>query len=185
MGNARDPAPIRRSDTVLCVVDVQEKLYPHIHGNEAMAVEIERLVRFADVVGLPVVHMEQIKLGPTIPRLAEAIGNRTPAVKDTFGGFGCADFTAMLSGHRFTTLALTGIESHVCVLQTAMQALSRGYRVQVIADAVSSRSPYNKEIALARMRQAGAEITVAESFIFEVMGRAGTEEFRRVLPLLK
>lgn len=181
----RDPVRIKRGSTVLVVVDVQEKLYPFISGNDAMAVEIVRLVNFADIIGIPVLHMEQAKLGPTVKPIADALGSRKPAVKETYGGFGCPAFTEALSAHRFDTLLLTGIESHVCVLQTAMEALERGYRVQVVADAVSSRSAYNKEIALARMRAAGAEVTCAESVMFEIMGRAGTEEFRRVLPLLK
>jgi len=181
----RDPQLISRENTLLAVVDVQERLYPHIAGNEAMRVEIARLIRFAAIVGLPVVHVEQEKLGPTIESLAVLLGEDKAAVKQTFGSFGCAGFVESLANRRFDTLVLTGIETHVCVLQTAFGALQRGLRVQVVADAVGSRSPCNKETALARMRAAGVEVTCAESFIFEIMGRSGTEEFRRVLELLK
>lgn len=181
----KDPTRIKRETTTLVVVDVQERLYPHIHGHEAMAVEIARLIKFSKIVGIPVVHAEQVKLGPTVEPLKTLLSPAQPLIKETFGCFGCDDFLNALSARKGHTLALTGIETHVCVLQTAMEALQRGYRVQVVADAVSSRSPYNKEVALRRIAAAGGEITCAESFIFEIVRKAGTEEFKEVLPLLK
>ena len=181
----RDPERISRENTALVVIDVQERLYPHISGNEGMATEIIRLVKFADILGIPVVHAEQFKLGPTIAPIAAALGDRTPVIKETFGCFGCADFAEQLPGLRGGTLVLVGIETHVCVLQTSMEALKLGYRVQVAADAAGSRSPYNKEIGLRRLAAAGVEVTVTESVMFELMGRSNTDEFRKVLALLK
>lgn len=181
----KDPVRIARANTTLLVVDVQEKLYHHISGREGMTVEIARLVRFADIIGIPVLHVEQNKLGPTIGELKAVLGERAPIVKETFGAFGCAEFAEKMGGARGGTLIVTGIESHVCVLQTAMEALQRGFRVQVAADAVGSRSPFNKETALRRLTAAGVEVTVTESVMFEIMGRANTDEFRKVLTLLK
>lgn len=181
----RDPQPLTREGTLLLVVDVQEKLVPHIHEHEAMVTEVVKLIKFADALGIPVMSVEQEKLGATIAPVTEALGERKPFVKSTFGSFGCALFVDRLGEMRLKNLVLVGIESHVCVLQTAFGALRKGLRVQVVEDAVSSRLPANKANALARMRAAGVEITCAESLMFELLYRAGTEEFKKVLPLIK
>jgi nicotinamidase-related amidase len=174
-----------RKDTALVVVDVQQILLPTIFDNDEMTHEIKRLLKFADVIGMDVIHAEQIKLGPTVEPLAELMGGRAPYLKSTFGCFGNEEFDAKVKSFGVKNLILTGMEAHVCVMQTAMQALERGYRVQVVMDAVSSSTPLKKEVGLHRMSDAGVEITCAESVIFELLGQAGTDEFRACLPIIK
>jgi nicotinamidase-related amidase len=174
-----------RKDTALIVVDVQQLLIPTIFEGEKMTHEIGRLLKFADVIGMDAVHAEQIKLGPTVEPLAELLGDRQPFLKSTFGCFGNEEFDAKVKSFGVKNLILTGMETHVCVMQTAMQALERGYRVQVVMDAVSSSTPLKKEVGLHRMSDAGVEITCAESLIFELLGEAGTDEFRACLPIIK
>lgn len=184
-----DPHLVRREDGVLLVVDVQEKLVPSIDGHVALVDNIARLVKFCGIVGVPVLHAEQIKLGPTAAPLRDAIretgGPAEPHVKETFGCFGHPPFARALSESGRRTIFLTGIEAHVCVLQTALGALERGFRVQVVADAVGSRSPLNKEVGIRRALAAGGEITCVEALIFELLGKAGTDDFRKALPLVK
>jgi nicotinamidase-related amidase len=174
-----------RKDTALVVVDVQQLLIPTIFDSDKMVHEIKRLLSFADVIGMDAVHAEQIKLGTTVEPLAELMGDRQPYLKSSFGCFGNEEFAARVESFGVKNLILTGMETHVCVMQTAMQALARGYRVQVALDAVSSSTPLKKEVGLKRMSDAGVEITCAESLIFELLGRAGTDEFRACLPIIK
>jgi nicotinamidase-related amidase len=180
-----DPALIKREDTLLVVVDVQERLFSHIADNEAMEVEIKRLIDFAGIIDMPVVFAEQIKLGAIITSLRAKDSSSPLFIKETFSCYGSLEFKECIESYGPSNIILTGIETHVCVLQTAMAALEEGLRVQVVADAVGSRSAYNKEVALRRIACAGGEVTCAESLIFELMERAGSEEFREVLKLLK
>ena len=107
-----------------------------------------------------------------------------PLSKITFDCFGCPEFQARLQRLGGATLLITGIEAHICVCQTALTALG-SYKVQVVADAVSSRVELNHRTALERMAQAGAVVTTTEMAIYELLGRAGTDEFRATLPLVK
>ena len=175
---------IQRKDAVLVVIDVQERLLPHITGGEAIVANIAKLAQFARIIGLPVVVTEQVKLGGTIPGIAQHLPDVEPITKAEFGCLGCEGFTRALSTLGRSTLILVGIEAHICVGQTALQALE-GYTVHVVSDAVGSRSPDNRQVALERMRQAGAVITSTEMVMYELLARAGTDEFRAVLPLVK
>lgn len=176
---------LERTETALVVVDVQERLAPTIFQREEMVREIARLIKFAGVVGMEVIHAEQIKLGATVPELAQLLKGKEPFEKSAFGCFGNPAFEEKAKSFGVKNLILIGIETHVCVMQTALQALARGYRVQVAMDAVSSSTPLKKEVGLHRMSDAGVEITCAESVIFELLGQAGTDEFRQCLPIIK
>lgn len=181
------PSPgllIHRDDTALLVIDVQEKLLPHIDGGERVAANIVKLIRFAEILGIPVLAAEQEKLGQTVVPLREALGDASPVPKLAFGALGCDAFSGRLSALGRGTVVVTGIEAHICVAQTALQALP-SHRVHVVADAVGSRDPANREVALARLGQAGAVITSTEMVMYELLREAGTDEFRRVLPLVK
>jgi nicotinamidase-related amidase len=175
---------LRRDDCVLAVVDVQERLLPHIHDGAAVVANIVKLARFARIVGMPILWAEQEKLGPTVPAIRAELADLEPCGKAEFGCLGCAGFQERLASLGRNTLVLCGIEAHICVAQTALQALPE-YRVHVVADAVGSRAPASREIALARLRQAGATVTCVEMFFYEVLRKAGTDEFRAVLPLVK
>lgn len=183
---SRDPEPVGRERCLLVVVDMQDKLLPSIPNADALVAAVRRLVAFCDILGVPVLALEQRKLGVTVEPLREALGQaRSPILKDAYGGFGEPRFVEAVAASGRDTLLLTGIEAHVCVFQTAMGALARGFRAQMVADAVGSRAALDREVGLARAQAAGVEPTSAEMLMFELMGRGGTDEFRRVLPLLK
>lgn len=173
-----------REDCVLLVVDLQQRLLPHIHDHERVVANTEKLVRFARLVGIPVLCTEQEKLGDTAAAVRAALGAEAPIRKLAFGCFGCGPFREALAALGRKTLVVAGIEAHICVAQTVLEALP-DHTVQVVADAVSSRTAENRRVALDRFRQVGAVVTSTEMFLYEVMRRAGTEEFRAVLPLVK
>lgn len=182
----RDSQLITRSDALLIVIDVQEKLMPVISGKDHVTENVRRLLAFANIVGLPVIATEQEKLGPTLGTLAESIPALKPVPKITFNCFGTEGFRDRVEATGRKTLILTGVEAHICVAQTALYALTLGdFRVQVIQDAIGSRTLENRDVAIARMRANGAAITSTEMFIYEILERAGTEEFKAVLPLVK
>lgn len=179
------PSPtIHRDDTALVIIDVQDRLLPYIHGGGRVVANAVKLIRFAKIVGLPILWAEQEKLGDTAAPIRTELPDQAPVRKVEFGCLANGEFRAQLEALGRKTLLLAGIEAHVCVAQTALQALP-GYAVHVVGDAVSSRAPENCEVALARLRQAGAVITSTEMAIYELLVQAGTEEFRQVLPLVK
>lgn len=175
---------IRRDDCALVVIDIQERLLPHIHEGEKVVANAAKLARFAGIVGLPVLWTEQQNLGETPEEIRAELPNAEPIRKIEFGSFGCGPFRDALGQLGQRTLILAGIEAHICVAQTALGALPH-YGVHVVADAVSSRVPENKQIGLNRMRECGAVITSSEMVMYELLERAGTDEFREVLPLVK
>ena len=186
MANSGSTSPnlVTREDSVLVVIDVQERLMPVIANKEMVEENVIRLLKFAEIIGLPVVLTEQEKLGDTLPSVLEAKPDLQPIRKQDFDCFGCQDFPSQLAKLGRNTLILCGVETHICVAQTALHAVS-DYTVHVVSDATSSRAEHNWKVALDRMRQAGVVITSTEMVIYELLQRAGTEEFRAVLPLVK
>ncbi len=177
-------ALVEREDCVLVVIDAQEKLMPVIHDKEAVTANILRLVKFAGIIGLPVVLTEQKKLGPTLPEIKEALPGAEAVEKITFDCFGEETFRKRVQELGRGTLLLCGIESHICVCQTALSG-TETHQVQVVSDAVGSRAQHNWIIALERMRARGVVLTSTEMLIYELLGKAGTDEFRATLPLVK
>jgi len=175
---------VERGDCVLVVVDIQEKLLNVINQKEQILDNALKLVRFANIVGLPVLVTEQEKLGPTVPALADEIKDFEPIMKLDFDAYQVPGFVKGLVDLDPETVVICGIESHICVTQTALSLLPF-FRVHIVADAVGSRTSENKAIALARMSDYGATITSTEMFIYEVLKKAGTEEFKQVLKLIK
>ena len=182
-----DPTPnrlITRDQVALLVIDVQERLLPAIHEGERVVTNIVKLLRFADIIDLPVLLTEQQKLGETVEPIRAEIPSIPPIRKLDFGCFRCGEFVEAVRALGRTTLVLTGIEAHICVAQTALQALGE-HVVHVVSDAVSSRSALDKQVALDRLGRAGAIVTSTEMLMYELLGCAGTDEFRRVLVLVK
>jgi len=178
---------ISREGTALIVIDVQEKLFPHIYGRGDVVRNICRLIRFAKIVGMPIILTEQYPkgLGKTIPEIKELTPGIKPIEKIEFSCFRTPIFEDALRRLNVKTLIIVGIETHICVSQTAIEGLSRGYKVCVIGDAVSSRRLEDKIIGIERMRQSGVIISSTEMVIYEILGRAGTPEFKEVLKLVK
>jgi nicotinamidase-related amidase len=174
--------------TVLVVVDLQERLLPAIEGAEGVLRNSVLLLRLADVLALPVVLTTQYArgLGPTVPPVLEASGGAAPLDKVSFGCFGSPEFTGRLAGLAGRDqLVVAGIESHICVAQTVLGAIDRGYAVHVASDATGSRTAENRAIGLGRMARAGAVISSTEMAVYELLGRSDGAAFKRMLPLLK
>ncbi len=185
MANIFSPARlISREDSVLVIIDVQEKLMPVIPNRQQVIDNIIRLLKFARVIGLPVILTEQDKLGPTLPEVKKEIPGVDPIIKTSFNCFYCPAFSEQVKKPGRNTLILAGVENHICVAQTALHALPN-FNVHVVSDAVSSRTPENRGVGMERMRQFGTVITSTEMLIFELLKEAGTEEFKKVLPLVK
>lgn len=175
---------LARDDCVLVIIDIQEKLMPVIDEREKVVDNVVRLLKFAQSIKLPVIVTEQDKLGATLPEVKKEIPGSIPITKITFDGLLCDEFVKQLAQIKKKTLILTGVETHVCVAQTAIHALPH-FKVHVISDAVSSRTAHNWRVGIERMRQHGAVISSTEMVIFELLERAGTDEFRATLKLVK
>jgi hypothetical protein len=156
---------------------------------ERLLANTDRLLRLAEVLGLPVIVTTQYArgLGPLHPEVLRHTENLKPFDKTSFGCFGDPSFAGHLqaAAPSANTLLLAGVESHICVTQTALGAMAAGYLVHVASDAVSSRTSANWELGLERMERAGAVLSSTEMAIYELLGRAGTSEFKSMLPHLK
>ena len=172
---------IRAEDSALLVIDVQERLLPVIDGGEEVMRNITWLTRIATRLGVPVMASEQYPagLGPTVPELRAALPLHTIPEKTHFScvAGGCLESFEALSRRQ---IVVTGIETHVCVLQTALELRERGVEVFVVADCVASRRPYDREMALARMRGEGVQIVTGEMVVFEWLRQAGTPLFKEI-----
>jgi len=176
---------LARSDAVLVVVDVQERINA-VMADQAHLARIAALVEACTLLGVPVVATEQYPkgLGPTVSELASRLP-APPLVKDTFS---CAREPAVRTTLEATgrrQAIVVGIEAHVCVLQTALDLAAAGFQVHVPHDAVSSRRPADKEWALERMAAAGVAVTTTESALFELLERCGTDEFKAVSRMIR
>jgi nicotinamidase-related amidase len=172
-----------RDRAALVVVDVQEAFRPAVLDFERVAQNAAVLVQGAQILGLPVVATEQYPkgLGHTVPEVAEHLDGVEPLEKVCFAATDADGFD--LDGREQAIVC--GIESHVCVSQTAHGLLDRGLEVHVARDAVSSRSEENRELGLHKMESAGAVVTSVETALFELLGAAGSDEFKQVQGLVK
>ena len=178
-------------DAVLVVIDVQEKLAAAM-PEEIVQAAIHKttvLMDAADVLGLPVIVTEQYPkgLGSTVAALEERVAAQgiEKVSKLSFSCCGEPAFTAALEAQQRRMVILCGQETHVCVLQTALDLLELGYRVFVAGDAVCSRQVINWQFALDEMRQAGCVVEPVESMLFKMLGRAGTAGFNAISTLIK
>jgi len=177
-----DSSPlIQASRSALLVIDMQERLLPHIHDWQRVLDQADWLVQVAQRLGVPVAATEQYPqgIGHTQPRLAARLPNGSVGVKLHFS---CVDGNCLpgLPGMERPQLVVCGIEAHVCVLQTVLQLAAGGRQVFVVEEAVGSRDPAHKALALERMRQHGIAIVCREMVAFEWLGHAGTPQFREI-----
>lgn len=179
-----------RTNCVLVFIDLQDKLMPVIDGASDVLRNAERLIRGCHILGVPVLVTEQyVKgLGSTIEPLRRALEETSgyrPIEKSCFSAAGCGTFAEELARLDRKQILIAGVETHVCVYQTVSDLLGRDRSVSVVADAVSSRAPSNRELALRRMESDGAKLTSTEMALFELTVHAGTEEFRAISRLVK
>ena len=175
---------LNRKDSLLVIIDMQERLFPFIRENERVVENVIKLIKFSRIIGLPVVLTEQQKLGNTLLEIREELMDIQTIIKLEFNCFGSNEFAERLRRMNRNSLIIAGIEAHICVAQTALHALS-DYTVHVVSDAIGSRSPHNREVALSRMQQQGVTITSTEMVIYELLGKAGTDSFKETLELIK
>ncbi len=174
---------LRADNSLLLVIDFQERLMPAIHGGEAAMVEARRLIDIAGILGVPVRFTEQRpeKLGTVVPALHPDDRSHV-AAKVTFDSCRKPGFVDWLPQGDVVAV---GSETHVCVLQTVLGLLDAGRKVFVVEDAVGSRTPANKAAGLRRMSAHGADIVTAEMVAFEWLGTAEHPRFREVIARIK
>jgi nicotinamidase-related amidase len=175
-------------NTVLLVIDVQGKLAQLMHQKETLFANLRRVIKGAQVLELPILWTEQVpdKLGETTPEIGELlVETAKPISKVSFSCCGNASFMAGLKQLERRQVLLTGIETHICVYQTALDLLNMDYEVQVVADAVSSRTAENKQIGLERMEEASARLTSTEMALFELLRIADGPQFKTIARLVK
>jgi nicotinamidase-related amidase len=171
----------------LTVVDVQGKLAQLMHGREALFKNIQILIQAAKILEIPILWCQQCPdaLGPTVPEIAQLLADIEPVNKSAFSCCGDEQFNAGLKELARNQILLCGIETHVCIYQTAVDLLGKDFNVNVIADAVSSRALENKQIALNRLAAEGANITCTEMALFELLQTAEHPKFRQIAKLIK
>lgn len=179
------PARMSAGDTGLLVIDLQEKLVPKIDHADAVVRNTAFLIDAARLLEMPVLGTEQYPkgLGPTVPELAKRLPERPDKV-----AFSCCAIPSVPEAfHRAARpkVVLAGIETHVCVLQTALDLLAGGFQVFVPVDAVGSRYPIDHDTALHRMERAGAVLATAETCAFEWVGGAGHPQFKQISRLVQ
>ncbi len=172
---------------VLVVVDVQGKLAQLMHNKETLFKNIQILIRACRILEIPIVWCQQVPsaLGPTVPDIAELLTQDKPIDKASFSCCGCEEFVERLRSLGRRQVLLCGIETHVCIFQTAVDLLRKGCQVNVIADAVSSRTAENKEIGLQRIAAEGGRISSTEMTLFELLKTAEHPKFREIAKLVK
>jgi nicotinamidase-related amidase len=178
---------LSREQSVLVVVDLQDTLLKAIKVGTHIAENIALLIRVANALQIPILSTTQnsSKLGGITPLLTAELEQVSVIDKLCFSCVGAEDFMRELQKTGRTQVLLTGIESHICIMQTALDLLKAGYTVHVPYDAVASRQKRDWKYALLRMAHSGVTVTSLESAIYEWLYEAGTEHFRSVLPLLK
>lgn len=171
----------------LTVVDVQGKLAHLMYGREALFKNIQILVQAAKILEIPILWCQQCPdaLGPTIPEIEQLLADIEPINKAAFSCCGAGQFNAGLNKLGRNQVLLCGIETHVCIYQTAIDLLRQNFNVIVIADAVSSRAVENKQIALNRLAAEGAKIYSTEMVLFELLKTAEHPQFRQIAKIIK
>jgi nicotinamidase-related amidase len=182
-------AHLQPGNCALLVVDIQERLMPVISGREEVIRNSILLMKAARVMKIPLLATTQYaaRIGDLLPEITADLGGVTPLDKLEFDCFANQQISAKVGElpKEINTLVVCGVETHICIYQTVLGALKAGYRVWVPADAVSSRAVLNYENGLARIKELGATVGNSEMIIYDLLHRAGTSEFKELLPYLK
>lgn len=178
---------LNKDQTLLVLVDVQGKLAQIVQNSEQMLTNMVKLIQGLQLLDIPVIWLEQYPegLGETSEQLKKHLNKQEPIKKMTFSACRSPAFTDALEAYDRTQVLVAGIETHVCVYQTAALLKEQGYEVEVVAAAVSSRTSMNKEIGLNKMQHLGIAPTSVEMALYELMEEAGTETFKEMLKIIK
>ncbi len=177
---------INRESTALLIIDIQEGLMPSIPHREKIIHNANKLIKGAGILNIPVIVTEQYPKGlkNTCKEIDLPEGQQV-IEKISFSCFLKEDVITKLESYRVKSLLIAGVESHICVLKTALDALEKGYEAHIASDAIGSRTFENKAIAIERMRQSGAFIASTEMILFQLMDYAKTDEFKLISTLIK
>jgi nicotinamidase-related amidase len=178
---------LNRDNTALVMIDIQSKLWNVMHEKEVLLENAQKLVKGMQILGIPIILTEQNPkgLGPTVPELAQSMPEVKPLSKMEFSCCRNREFQQTLDKLMRRQILICGIESHICVYQTALALLGLSYEVQVVADVVSSRAVRNRDIALSRLQSEGAKLTVSEMALYELLGTAESPQFKEMLRVIK
>lgn len=178
---------LNRENTIGVVIDFQEKLLPHMYKKDEILDRSLIMVKGLRALNVPIVVTQQYTkgLGNTIKPINEAIGNFSYIEKQTFSCYREPSFIKVMNRSGKRNVVIMGIESHVCILQTALDLLYNNFNPVVVIDAISSRKKEDMDIALWRMRDVGCIMTTSESILFELCRQAGTPEFKEISKLVK
>lgn len=178
---------ILQKETAAVVIDIQEKLLPHIHENEYILQNCLKLIGGLQILSVPIIITQQYSkgLGSTVSPIKQKFSEFRYIEKISFSCYEEPTFAEQVLSLGKPSIILCGIETHVCVLQTCLDLLNAGLIPVVVEDCVSSRKPNDKRVALDRMRQEGACITTLESILFELTRKAGNETFKRISGVVK
>lgn len=179
--------PKLADNAALLVIDIQDKVMDLIKVKDELLKKILDAIRVAKIFNLSVVVTEQYPkgLGPTNEKVKELLPDMQPIEKLAFSGFRDPGLLETLQELGVTTLLVVGIETHICVMQTCLDALAAGFDVHIISDACGARSKANHKLGLKRITEEGAAISSLEMMLFEVADRAGTPEFKEAQKLIK
>lgn len=178
---------LSRTAAVLILIDFQGKLAQVMVDKEDLFANNIKLIQGFKALNLPIMVTEQMpeKLGPTIPQLMQELGGVQPIAKETFSCWADASFHDHLESLTRRHVVLTGIECHICVYQTALDLMSNGYTVHLVTDAVSSRTPENREVGIQAIKSAGAQITSTEMVLFELLRTAADPKAKDIFKIVK
>ncbi len=168
-------------DTVLIIIDFQQRMIPHIFNNEKILRNARKLVRAFKIFKMPILRTEQRKLGETI----EGLNEGKVIEKVTFSCYRERKFVEELEKLNVKNCLLIGIETHICVLQTALDLKNNGYNVYVAVDCTGARKKIDMDVALKRLENEGIKLTTAETAIYEILESADAKEFKEILKLIK
>ncbi len=178
-----------RSSSVLCVIDYQDRLFAAMdETHRATALQnVRLLLEAARILPLPVIATEQYPkgLGRTLPEITEVYPTLKAIEKIEFPCTANESFSHVITTLKRPAVILAGMETHICVYQTALGLIGKGFLVHVVADACLSRKKLNWKLGLAQCEKAGANITTAESVVFELLGKAGSDEFKAISKLVR
>ena len=173
----------------LMIVDIQDRLMPVIEGRDQVVKNSALLLKAAKTMKMPIVATTQYvaRIGELLPEIKAELGGITPIDKMEFGGFNNQAVRKAVAQLpcAIDTLIFCGVETHICIYQTVSGAIMAGYKAWVPADAVSSRSRHNHRTGLSRIREIGGVVANTELIIYELLHKAGSPEFKELLPFLK
>ena len=173
--------------TAIVLIDVQGKLAEIMYESDKLIDSLEILIKGAQLLDIPIVWTEQLpeKLGTTTERIGKLLENQNPIIKSEFSCVKNAEFSAFIKNNKYNHFVLCGIETHVCVYQTAKDLLALGHEVEIIIDGVSSRTELNKDIGIEKITSLGAKVTSVEMQLFEKQEIAVGDKFRELIKIIK